>query len=69
MRNSSANTENQKLKIGMSKSAITLTPPADKMPDLCCDYIQKYSRLIGFLYFYRPINIIFRPTGAITLKT
>ena len=25
---------------------------------LCCDYIKKYSRLIGFLYFYRPINII-----------
>ena len=68
MRNSSANPENQKLKIGMTKSAITLTPPtvgrpsadlsADKMPDLCCDYIQKYSRPIGFLYFYRPINII-----------
>ena len=68
MRNSSANPENQKLKIGMTKSAITLTPPtvgrpsadlsADKMPDLCCHYIQKYSRPIGFLYFYRPINII-----------
>ena len=28
------------------------------MPDLCCDYIQKYSRPIGFLYFYQPINII-----------
>ena len=59
MRNSSANPENQKLKIGM-----TLTPPtvsqlsADKMPDLYCDNIQKYSRPIGFLYFYRPINII-----------
>ena len=26
--------------------------------DLCCDYIKKYSRPIGFLYFYRPINII-----------
>ena len=24
----------------------------------CCDYIKKYSRPIGFLYFYRPINII-----------
>ena len=36
---------------------------------LCCDYIQKYSRPIRFLYFYRPINIIFRPTEAITLKT
>ena len=69
MRNSSTNPENQKLKICMTKSAITLTPPtvgrpsadllADKMADLCCDYIQKYSRLIGFLYFYRPINIIF----------
>ena len=64
MRNSSANPENQKLKIGMTKSVITLTPPtvgrpsADKMPDLCCDYIQKYSRPIGFLYFNRPINII-----------
>ena len=61
MRNSNTNPENQKLKIGMTKSAITLTPPtvgrssadlsADKMPDLCCDYIQKYSRPMGFLYF------------------
>ena len=25
---------------------------------LCCDYIKKYSWPIGFLYFYRPINII-----------
>ena len=25
---------------------------------LCCDYIMKYSRLIGFSYFYRPLNII-----------
>ena len=25
---------------------------------LCIDYIKKYSRPIGFLYFYRPINII-----------
>ena len=25
---------------------------------LCCDYIKKYCRPIGFLYFYRPINII-----------
>ena len=24
---------------------------------LCCDYIKNYSRPIGFLYFYRPINI------------
>ena len=61
MRNSSANPENQKLKIGMTKSAITLPPPppsddlsTDKMPDLCCEY----SRPMGFLYFYRPINII-----------
>ena len=68
MRNSSTNPENQKLKIGMTKSAITLTPAtvgrpsadlsADKMPDLCCDYIQKYSGPIGFLYFYQPKNII-----------
>ena len=36
---------------------------------LCCDYIKKYSRPIGFLYFYRPINTFCRPTGAITLKT
>ena len=26
--------------------------------ELCCDYIKQYSRPIGFLYFYRPINII-----------
>ena len=25
---------------------------------LICDYIKKYSRPIGLLYFYRPINII-----------
>ena len=25
---------------------------------LCWNYIKKYSRPIGFLYFYRPINII-----------
>ena len=25
---------------------------------ICCDNIKKYSRPIGFLYFYRPINII-----------
>ena len=25
---------------------------------LCCDYIKKYSRPIGCLYFYRSINII-----------
>ena len=25
---------------------------------LCCNYIKKYSRPIGFLYFYRPINTI-----------
>ena len=32
MRNSSANTENQKLKIGMTKSAITLTLPTVGRP-------------------------------------
>ena len=32
MRNSSANPENQKLKIGMTKSAITLTPPTVGRP-------------------------------------
>ena len=78
MRNSSANPENQKLKIGMTKSAITLTPPtvgrpsddlsADKMPDLCCDYIQKYSRPMGFLYFYRPINIILSANWSAYIK-
>ena len=31
--------------------------PADR-GQLCCDYIKKYSRPIGFLYFYQPINII-----------
>ena len=25
---------------------------------LCLDNIKEYSRPIGFLYFYRPINII-----------
>ena len=39
MRNSSANPENQKLKIGMTKSAITLTPPTVGRPsaDLSAD--------------------------------
>ena len=31
----------------------------------CCDYIKKYSRPIGFLYFYRPINIILSPINII----
>ena len=29
-----------------------------KLEFSCCDYIKKYSRPIGFLYSYRPINII-----------
>ena len=35
---------------------------------LCCDYIQKYSRPIGFLYFYRPINIILSDDWSVYIK-
>ena len=35
---------------------------------LCFDYIKKYSRPIGFLYFYRPINIILSADWSYNIK-
>ena len=58
LRNSSANPENQKMKIGMTKSAITLTPPtigrpADKMPDFSSFSSADKNKIITtLLYFF-----------------
>ena len=74
MRNSSANPENQKLKIGMTKSAITLTPPtvgrqsanlsADELP-IKCQILALFSsadknKIITTLLFFFPSADSFR---------
>ena len=42
-------------KVGGIKSIVTVETASTV---ICSDYIKKYSRPIGFLCFYRPINII-----------
>ena len=55
------------VKVSYTHSAVEISRKSPPFPpthihrdnaELCCDYIKKYSRPIGFLYFYRPINII-----------
>ena len=38
--------------------SVRLSTVSENAYNISCDYIKKYSRPIGFLFFYRPIHII-----------